>query len=274
MALLALPAPRARRPSTSGPTRPAAPKGKHADAFCFEGDHPVAVLRALRQGAGPRTGSASARRASASTAATATRTSPASSRGPASTSTAPASTSSPGSPTGAPSIATSSSIRERAVFAVGDSLGEGTKPYLPGALPGWKVSQSVSISRFLPEGVSIVRSRGGLPARDRVRARDQRRPPQRLRLSQRGRRRCSRSPARPAASSSRTSSGRRSAAPATPASTARSPTSPSTTTTCGSSTGPGSSPATAAGSPATASHVNATGYAARARPIANQVERC
>jgi lysophospholipase L1-like esterase len=50
------------------------------------------------------------------------------------------------------------------VFAIGDSLGEGTRPYLPGALPGWRVSQSVSISRFLPEGVSIVRNRGGLPA--------------------------------------------------------------------------------------------------------------
>ncbi len=54
-------------------------------------------------------------------------------------------------------------IRERAVFAVGDSLGEGTKPYLPGALRGWKVSQSVATSRFVPEGVSIVRNRGGLP---------------------------------------------------------------------------------------------------------------
>jgi lysophospholipase L1-like esterase len=49
------------------------------------------------------------------------------------------------------------------VFAIGDSLGQGTRPYLPRALPGWKVSQSVSISRFVTEGVSIVRSRGGLP---------------------------------------------------------------------------------------------------------------
>ena len=55
-------------------------------------------------------------------------------------------------------------VRERAVFAVGDSLGEGTRPYLPGALPGWRVEQSVSISRHAPEGVSIIRSRGGLPA--------------------------------------------------------------------------------------------------------------
>ena len=54
-------------------------------------------------------------------------------------------------------------MRDRAVFVVGDSLGEGTKPYVPGALPGWQVSQSVATSRFVPEGVSIVRSRGGLP---------------------------------------------------------------------------------------------------------------
>jgi lysophospholipase L1-like esterase len=55
-------------------------------------------------------------------------------------------------------------VRERSVFSIGDSLGEGTKPYLPGALPGWHVEQSVSISRFFGQGVSILRSRGGLPA--------------------------------------------------------------------------------------------------------------
>jgi lysophospholipase L1-like esterase len=54
-------------------------------------------------------------------------------------------------------------VRERAVFAIGDSLGEGTRPYLPGALPDWRVEQTVSISRFVSEGVSIMRNRGGLP---------------------------------------------------------------------------------------------------------------
>lgn len=54
-------------------------------------------------------------------------------------------------------------IRERSVFSVGDSLGEGTRPYLPGALPDWEVDQSVSISRHAPEGVSILRGRGSLP---------------------------------------------------------------------------------------------------------------
>ena len=55
-------------------------------------------------------------------------------------------------------------VRQRSVFSIGDSLGEGTKPYLPGALPGWHVEQSVSISRFFGQGVSILRNRGGLPA--------------------------------------------------------------------------------------------------------------
>lgn len=54
-------------------------------------------------------------------------------------------------------------VRDRSLFLVGDSLSEGTKPYLPGALRGWSVSQSVDVSRFLPEGVSIVRSRSSLP---------------------------------------------------------------------------------------------------------------
>lgn len=53
-------------------------------------------------------------------------------------------------------------VRERTVFAVGDSLGEGTRPYLPRALSRWKVEQSVSISRHAPEGASIVRNRGNL----------------------------------------------------------------------------------------------------------------
>lgn len=54
-------------------------------------------------------------------------------------------------------------VRQRSAFVVGDSLSEGTKPYLPRALPGWKVDQSVSISRHAPEGVAILRHRGGLP---------------------------------------------------------------------------------------------------------------
>ena len=49
------------------------------------------------------------------------------------------------------------------MFAIGDSLGEGTRPYLPGALSGWKLEQSVSISRHAPEGVSILRAGAACP---------------------------------------------------------------------------------------------------------------
>jgi lysophospholipase L1-like esterase len=55
-------------------------------------------------------------------------------------------------------------VRDRSVISVGDSLGEGTRPYLPKALPDWSVSQSVSISRHAPDGLSILRKRSGLPS--------------------------------------------------------------------------------------------------------------
>lgn len=54
-------------------------------------------------------------------------------------------------------------VLPRKVFVNGDSLAEGTRPYIPRALRGWSVSQSVSISRHAPQGVSILRRMGGLP---------------------------------------------------------------------------------------------------------------
>jgi len=53
-------------------------------------------------------------------------------------------------------------LRARAprVYVIGDSLTVGTDPYLPGDLPGWTVTQTASISRHVPEGVSILRSKG------------------------------------------------------------------------------------------------------------------
>ena len=54
-------------------------------------------------------------------------------------------------------------VHKRAVFHVGDSLGVGTKPYLPDALDDWKVSQSVKVGRHGFEAISILRNRGGLP---------------------------------------------------------------------------------------------------------------
>ena len=51
------------------------------------------------------------------------------------------------------------------VFVNGDSLAVGTKPYLPRVLAGWPITQSTSISRHVPEGVSILRAMGGGLAR-------------------------------------------------------------------------------------------------------------
>ena len=137
-------------------------KGRHADAFCFEGDHPVAVLRAFdrarvayrlcfrRAGERQRCRDRHTRRAGQLSR-----------------------TRFEVDGAGKYKLAFFVNgravdrdrlvVRERAVFAIGDSLGEGTRPYLGRALPGWSVSQSVDVSRFLPEGVSIVRRRGALP---------------------------------------------------------------------------------------------------------------
>jgi lysophospholipase L1-like esterase len=54
-------------------------------------------------------------------------------------------------------------IQKRRAFVNGDSLAEGTRPYLPKALHNWSVSQSVSVSRHLPQGVAILRRMGNLP---------------------------------------------------------------------------------------------------------------
>jgi lysophospholipase L1-like esterase len=50
------------------------------------------------------------------------------------------------------------------VLVVGDSLGVGTRPYLPRYLGGWRVRSSVSISKHAPEGASqLARRHRGLP---------------------------------------------------------------------------------------------------------------
>lgn len=54
-------------------------------------------------------------------------------------------------------------VQPRKVFVNGDSLAEGTRPYIPRALGNWSVSQSVSISRHAPQGVAILRRMGNLP---------------------------------------------------------------------------------------------------------------
>ena len=50
------------------------------------------------------------------------------------------------------------------LLVVGDSLGVGTRPYLPRYLGGWRVRSSVSISKHAPEGASELAARHrGLP---------------------------------------------------------------------------------------------------------------
>jgi lysophospholipase L1-like esterase len=48
----------------------------------------------------------------------------------------------------------------RRLIVNGDSLAVGTKPYLPKALRGWQVTQSTSVSRHASEGADILRSYG------------------------------------------------------------------------------------------------------------------
>lgn len=54
---------------------------------------------------------------------------------------------------------------EHSLFVNGDSLAVGTQPYFPGALPGWSIRTSATISRHAFEGASVLRAQGGSLAR-------------------------------------------------------------------------------------------------------------
>ena len=49
---------------------------------------------------------------------------------------------------------------ERSLLVVGDSLAEGTRPYIPKELPGWRVRQSAKVSRHAAEGDDVMRRYG------------------------------------------------------------------------------------------------------------------
>jgi hypothetical protein len=51
----------------------------------------------------------------------------------------------------------------RTLIVNGDSLAVGTEPYLPGALPGWRIETSASISRHASEGAPLLSAQGSLP---------------------------------------------------------------------------------------------------------------
>jgi hypothetical protein len=49
---------------------------------------------------------------------------------------------------------------ERRLLVVGDSLAEGTRPYIPKELPAWRVRQSTKVSRHASEGDDVMRRYG------------------------------------------------------------------------------------------------------------------
>ena len=52
------------------------------------------------------------------------------------------------------------SAAERSLLVNGDSLAEGTRPYVPGELPGWRVRQSTRVSRHAADGDDVMRRYG------------------------------------------------------------------------------------------------------------------
>ena len=52
------------------------------------------------------------------------------------------------------------SAAERSLLVNGDSLAEGTRPYIPSELPGWRLRQSTAVSRHAYEGADVMRRHG------------------------------------------------------------------------------------------------------------------
>ena len=57
-------------------------------------------------------------------------------------------------------LAPPASAAERSLLVNGDSLAEGTRPYIPVDLPRWRVRQSTSVSRHAYEGDDVMRRLG------------------------------------------------------------------------------------------------------------------
>ena len=49
---------------------------------------------------------------------------------------------------------------QHSLLVVGDSLAEGTRPYIPEELPGWRIRQSTKVSRHASEGDDVMRRYG------------------------------------------------------------------------------------------------------------------
>jgi hypothetical protein len=57
-------------------------------------------------------------------------------------------------------VPASASAAEHSLLVDGDSLAEGTRPYIPPELPGWRVRQSTAVSRHAYEGDDVMRRFG------------------------------------------------------------------------------------------------------------------
>jgi lysophospholipase L1-like esterase len=62
-------------------------------------------------------------------------------------------------------VAPAAQAAERRLLVDGDSLAEGTRPYIPRVLPDWRVRQSTKVSRHASEGADVMRSYGRSLAR-------------------------------------------------------------------------------------------------------------
>jgi lysophospholipase L1-like esterase len=52
------------------------------------------------------------------------------------------------------------SAQDRSLLVNGDSLAEGTRPYIPAELPDWRVRQSTKVSRHAADGDDVMRRYG------------------------------------------------------------------------------------------------------------------
>ena len=57
-------------------------------------------------------------------------------------------------------FAPAATAAEQRLLVNGDSLAEGTRPYVPRELPGWRVTQSTAVSRHAHEGDDVLRRYG------------------------------------------------------------------------------------------------------------------
>lgn len=62
-------------------------------------------------------------------------------------------------------VAPASAAAERRLLVNGDSLAEGTRPYIPEELPNWRVRQSTKVSRHASEGAEVMQRFGSSLAR-------------------------------------------------------------------------------------------------------------